>query len=347
MNKHIIHANLAKRSGAAILDFIMALLLWLTLITYVFAPIYNELYDTRTLQDDYTAIQLESQLYVTDPETEAVTYVATAAVPAAIYDYYAEFKDGKTYIDETDAFLFTNQWYNETILKIGSTDPDVTVLFEYDVDGLEVPDPSLPGVPKADVEEATLTSFYAAAYSAAQIDLSGYTPYAELAALISKYSLEILIFSGLIAISIFYLAVPLILKNGQTLAKKMLNLGVTTNKGYKLKWWQTVVRFVAFAAEIVLSVYTILGAILISYTLMIFTKNNRSAHDFIAQTAVVNLKTSLLFANEEEVAAYENKLAADEAALSSQRLVRPAFEDKPVEIVAKPLSNEPDTTDHS
>ncbi|MFA5235248.1 MAG: RDD family protein [Bacilli bacterium] len=316
---NIAPANLAKRSGAAILDFLLAVLVWLALITYAVSPIYNQVFGTRAIQDDYIAIQLATHLYVEDTETKVITYRSDEDIPDAVYAYYSEFKVGKTYADEATPFAFTNEWYNSNILNIGTSDATITVYFEYDLDEFEVPDPSLRGVPKTDATEEQLGTFYQAAYQSAQLDLNDYGPYAELAAQISSYSLQILAISGSVTVLIFYLLLPLIFKNGQTLAKKLFNLGVIGKQGYKLKAWQLLVRFLMFAAEIVLSVYTIMGAFLISYTLMIFTKGNRSAHDFVAQTRVVNLKESLIFANAEDAAAYEKKLAAEEAYQSAKR----------------------------
>ncbi|HAV19610.1 MAG TPA: hypothetical protein DCX17_01110, partial [Firmicutes bacterium] len=144
-NTNIVSANLAKRSGAAILDFLIAILLWLTLLTFVISPIYDSLYNTTAIQQDYVAIQLESNLYIEDPETTVITYVSTENIPAAVYNYYAEFREGKIYLEETDPFVFSNEWYNEHILNIGSTDDSITIYFEYDVDELDNPDPSKVG----------------------------------------------------------------------------------------------------------------------------------------------------------------------------------------------------------
>jgi uncharacterized RDD family membrane protein YckC len=310
-NTNIVSANLAKRSGAAILDFLIAILLWLTLLTFVISPIYDSLYNTTAIQQDYVAIQLESNLYIEDPETTVITYVSTENIPAAVYNYYAEFREGKIYLEETDPFVFSNEWYNEHILNIGSTDDSITIYFEYDVDELDNPDPSKVGVPLDTATTEELDAFYLAAYTAAQQDLARYAPYAELAAQISNYSLQILSISGLISIAVLYLLFPLLFKNGQTLSKKMFNLAVVSKQGYQIKVWQVFARFAFFAMEIVLSIYTIMGAFLISYTLMIFTKGNRSAHDYVAGTSVVNLKQSLIFANEQEAGAYESKLQAE------------------------------------
>ncbi len=343
---NIAPANLAKRSGAAILDFLLAVVVWLALITYAVSPIYNQAFGTRAIQDDYIAIQLASHLYAEDPDTEVITYRTDEDIPEAVYAYYSEFKVGKTYVDETTPFDFTNEWYNANVLNIGTTDESITVYFEYDLDEFDQPDPTLRGVPKDDATEAELGTFYQAAYQSAQLDLSDYGPYAELAAQISSYSLQILSISGSVAVLIFYLALPLIFKNGQTLSKKLFNLGVVSKNGYKLKTWQLLVRFVVFAAEIVLSIYTIMGAFLISYTLMIFTKGNRSAHDFIAQTTVINLKESLIFADAEEASAYEKKLADEEAYQTAKRQayqdMTPALKDEPEPL---PSDNHEDKAD--
>jgi uncharacterized RDD family membrane protein YckC len=317
---NIVPANLAKRSGAAILDFLMTLLLWVTPITFVVSPIYDQMYGTTAIQQDHVAIQLDSHLYIEDPDTTVVTYVALADIPDAIYDYYSDFRVGKTYLEETDPFVFSNEWYNESVLNIGSSDEAITIYFEYDVDGLGNPDPSKVGVPLDTATTEELDAFYKAAYQTAQLDLANYGPYAELAEQISFYSIQILAISGAVSVLIFYLFFPLIFKNGQTLSKKMFGIGVISKHGYKMKLWQLFARFGVFALEIVLSIYTIMGAFLISYTLMIFTKKNQSAHDFIAATRVVNLKQSLIFNNQIEAEEYEARLKLEEEQHMAKRL---------------------------
>ena len=315
----IVPANLAKRSGAAFLDFFLAILLWLTLISLVFSPIYNQVYDIPTLTQNYDDIRLASHLYVTDPETELVSIVAIEDAPSAIYAYYSEFKDGLTYEGETDPFAFTNEWYNTDILNIGSTEEGVTVYFQYDVDDLDQPDPSKVGIPLTSATEEELDAFYEAELQAAHYDLLDYPPFSALVSQINGYAIQIFIISASISLAIFYLMFPLILKNGQTLGKRIFSLGVVSAKGYRIKPWQTIVRFFVFVAEIAVSLYTFLGAILISYTLMIFSKKNRSVHDFIAGTSVINLKSSLVFDNEDDEAAYRRRVAEDEARIAEEK----------------------------
>jgi len=335
---NIMPANLAKRSGAAFLDFFMAVLLWLTLVSLVFTPIYSQAFDIPQLQSDYDDIRLATHLYVTDPETELVALVAVDDYPTSIYAYYSDFKDGLIYEGETTTFVFSNEWYNENVLNIGSVDPDVTVYFEYDLDELDQPDPSLVGVPKAATTDAELASFYQTAMQIAHDDLMTYEPFATLVSTINGYAMQIFLIAAAISLTLFYLVFPLLLKNGQTLSKRLFSLGVVTTKGYRIKPWQTIVRFAVFMAEIGLSLYTFFGAILISYTMMIFTKGNRSVHDFAAGTSVINLKGSLVFADEAEAQAYEARTQAELPPLPHD------YEPKPAIVAESPLPEIPAPT---
>lgn len=104
-----------------------------------------------------------------------------------------------------------------------------------------------------------------------------------------------------ISTSIYYLLVPLLAKNGQTLGKMIFKLGVTDLYGFRVKWWQLLIRYFAFFILELLSWYVIpvLG-LFISLTLMIFNKKGRALHDFVGFTRVVSLPHSVIFSTIDE-----------------------------------------------
>ena len=83
---------------------------------------------------------------------------------------------------------------------------------------------------------------------------------------------------------------------------------VVTDKGYTMKWWQLPLRSLVLAATLVTALYTIFGSLLLSYTLMVFTKGYRSANDFLSSTKIVDQKSSKIFVDEQTLLAYENQL---------------------------------------
>ena len=126
--------------------------------------------------------------------------------------------------------------------------------------------------------------------------------------LINGYFLEIIGYSALLSFLIFYVLIPLLFKQGITLGKKASGIIVVTDKGYTMKWWQLPIRSLVLATTLITAIYTIFGSLLLSYTLMVFTKGYRSANDFLALTKIVDQKTSKIFDNEQLLLAYENQL---------------------------------------
>ncbi len=310
MNQFAVNGNLLKRSGAAIIDFIVFTVLSLFLISSIVGPIYDNQYQTSQLSSAFTTYQKASYLYAEDEATGQVLFVANDAIPDAIYAYYSIFRNGKTFLEETIPFVFTNAWYNTTILDIDNN----STLFE-----LPNNDATLRAVERTNLSEtdqSLLANFYTRAFNDALADLATYGPYVELAQQINQYFLEILAIAASMSLLLFYLLIPLLAKEGRSLGKLLLGLSVVSKDGYHIAWWQQLVRFMGLTLTFVLGIYTILGSILISYTFMIFTKNYRSLHDFVALTRVVDRKQSLLFKKEAQFIDY--KASLDDSSSSSQ-----------------------------
>jgi uncharacterized RDD family membrane protein YckC len=269
------------------------IVLGLSLISFAIGPIYDSQYDTSSLSEEFLSLQMASYLYQESDETNQVLLVTSEDYPDVVYQYYSEFKNNKTMGEETTPFQFTVAWFNETILEVDET----TSLFER-VNGEDV----LVAVAKSTTTDVQLVDFHTKAYNDALLDLATYAPYRSLAQEINRYFIEILSIAFFISALILYFIVPLFTKQSQTLAKLAFGIMVVTKDGFSLQLWQKVVRFIGLFVTFVLAIYTVFGSILISYTFMIFTKNYRSLHDFIASTKVVDQKQSHVFPN---VSAYE------------------------------------------
>ena len=353
---NIVPASLGKRTGAAILDIFITALLWFGLLAYAVQPIFNAIYGVYAIQDEYQAIQLESKLYVENLEYQTVNVVDAEDYPTAIYEYYTVYKFA------TDV-TYTTPWYNEHILLIGTT----SSLFEY-AQTAGVDDPTLLGVAKevpnpetlnstelssAEAAIATsLTTFYSAAYTTAVSDLNAQPAYLALATQLSDYFTWELVISTAVALLIFYLLIPMLFKDGKTLGKQVFGLALVNKLGYKVSKLQIFVRFLAFAIiEVFGSVYTVMGTILISYTIMIFGKKNMSIHDYLASTRVIDAKHSVWFKNADEAAKYQAEVDAGGKSVIFPEPLVPSHETivdgvvSPTEVPAeKPTEkSEPDT----
>lgn len=113
--------------------------------------------------------------------------------------------------------------------------------------------------------------------------------------------------------TIFYLLIPIFTKNGQTLGKMIFKLYVCDAYGFKLKWWQLLVRYLAFLIFEIFSWFLIpvLG-MFVSLTMMTFSKKGRALHDFIAVTRVVSAKHSTIYDSIEELEYAQNVIQSRE-----------------------------------
>ena len=116
----------------------------------------------------------------------------------------------------------------------------------------------------------------------------------------------------LFTLPIFFLIIPLCLKNGETLGKLFFKLGLANKLGYRHSKLQLIPRFLLSIAIVVVLYFTVgvnlisLGIItfiaLVSYGLTIFTKGHKAIHDYLAGTIVVDKVHSEIYKNAEEAA---------------------------------------------
>jgi uncharacterized RDD family membrane protein YckC len=321
LNPFAMNANLMKRTGAAVLDLFLWFVGILLLLRYVFAPLYDIEYGTSQLYAQQLSYQEASYLYSNYEDTEILVTIDLEDVPDALFNYYSIFKDGKVFETGELAFEFTTAWYNINVLKVDESD----AIFEL-VNG----DNNVVAILKDDVDDLDRDEFYSRAYFNALNDLFTYPPFKSLVALIERYQEETTGLSALISFTLFYLVAPFAFKQGQTLGKKVNGLAVVNEKGYFIKWWQLPIRsiflgftFVAgnfFGIGFFTSVLTIIIVLLVSFTLLVFTKGNRSANDFVAKTKIIDLKISKIFYNEQGLLAYENQLETSQVKDTSRFL---------------------------
>ena len=108
-----------------------------------------------------------------------------------------------------------------------------------------------------------------------------------------------------LSFSIFFIMIPLIFKNGETLGKKTLHICFINNDGYSVKKRQIVFRqvllflYVAFSAFIIgigLTSFATLGVgVLIYFIAAFIPKSHRSIVDFAAYTLEIDARTSVWF----------------------------------------------------
>lgn len=119
-----------------------------------------------------------------------------------------------------------------------------------------------------------------------------------------------------ISILLAHFVLPLILKNGQTLGKKTFGLAVIRTNGVKISSAQLFIRSIIglFGMETVALIFlisivpvgTIAAVLLLALQIgvMIKTPHNASIHDLLADTAVVEFISQLIFESDEDRVAY-------------------------------------------
>ena len=138
-------------------------------------------------------------------------------------------------------------------------------------------------------------------------------------------------FSILIAVVLLEFVVPLLLKNGQTLGKKIFGAALMRTDGVKVSPVQMFIRTILgkFTIEIMIPVYVlvmiylnaigivalaVLGAILVGQLLSLtMSKTNGLLHDVLAGTVSVDMASQRIFETPEERLEYIKRLHAEEA----------------------------------
>ena len=150
--------------------------------------------------------------------------------------------------------------------------------------------------------------------------------------LVINMSLLMITFGLLIAIMIVEFVVPLILKNGQTIGKKMFGICLMMDNGVKIRTLPLFIRTLLgkFTVETMIPVYflvllyfghvniiyiVILGALLIAEILLIIINHkNALLHDLMYYTVVVDKESQMIFDTEEELIKYKQEVAQKNAA---------------------------------
>jgi uncharacterized RDD family membrane protein YckC len=150
-------------------------------------------------------------------------------------------------------------------------------------------------------------------------------------------TLLITTFGILLAVVATELIVPLLLKNGQTIGKKIFGIGIVRNDGVQMNNMQLFVRTILgkFTIEIMIPVYIIImiffntigivgilvlaGILLTEVILLAATRTNSLIHDALAGTVTVDISSQMVFRTTEDLIAYKKKIHAEQAARSNYK----------------------------
>ncbi len=257
-----------------------------------------------------------------------------------IYSYAAPNYNDEIILDDGTKILpkdyYSISWYNKNILEINDDNLDeektsTLFIYEKDEDGNFLKDKL--GVPKtkyyntstqkvADVTKTELAKFYTNKYIEAYKHFKAQSFY-------QKYEIPRNFFNGLsatlainVAGMISYILFPCIFKGGATLGKKFFKLGLANYEGYAVKKYQIPLRFIPFfitslavmflSTSYVIMVLIPIAVLLTSFGLMMASPKKSAIHDYIARTLVIDMKSSLIFADVLEEEKYINNETEEE-----------------------------------
>lgn len=296
------HTNLApqgRRTGAFFIDLAIFCAILIFNLFLVTNPIMS--FKLNPMLDEFKNAQLESGLRILNENGEVDQIKTDASSDEYINTlsyYYLEYRNEETYNVE---------WFNKTILEINTE----SSLFTYKVNDDNEPVLTEVGVAKEENKDTNvyLQKRYLDAYS----NFCEQDNIADLQNNITFiYSVELSI-SGVIATVITYIIIPLLIKNGQTVGKKVFKLSLANKDGYALHNSQLLMRampllvvllsmLVPVWKDLILVLIVYLIIFLVSFALSMASPKKMSLHDYTGGTIVVDHNTSLIFnsASEEE-----------------------------------------------
>lgn len=209
---------------------------------------------------------------------------------------------------------YTVEWYNINILEIGE---DYS-MFEYVTDSYGNILTNEIGVLKENSNIDDSIIFAKQAIYDANSNLF-YSPfYSQINEALKGAQLFIYLTPFFPIMAIFYILVPMLYKNGETLGKKVLSLCLVNKKGYQVSKAQIFLRQFTFVLEISLFLFIIgvgmtsfatLGVgLFILLMIALVSKNTRTIHDFAAATIVIDAKKSLWHKNANKEQQFSDKL---------------------------------------
>ena len=176
-------------------------------------------------------------------------------------------------------------------------------------------------------------------------DMAGQSYYQESNKQIKAVQLFIILPPFVLSFAIFFIVIPLIFKNGETLGKKTVHIVLINKDGYSVQKRQIVLRqillllyvaFFSFVVGIGFTSFATLGLGVLIYFIAAFAvKSHRSIVDFAAYTLEVDSKTSVWFKD-----ALEEKAKDMEIEENLQNYKKVEVENKNIIQVGSTIVNE-------
>lgn len=259
-----------NRIGAAIIDLLCAFLFLTLLSSFVINPILNSNEYYLSNYQEYETRYLASKLVEKNDK---------GSLQVIIYNYEDEKK--QEYDDILKGFYLSySDENNDYVKSYVDTKKNYKEAFTLDEEN---------NVYLFTENEEAIKKFFQYSYQEAlnffiKNDVSFAKVYVKLTTLMT-----ICDYSGIaISLIVFYLIIPLIMKDRQTLGKKLCKLVIHNKNGEVVSRGIYTIRFLLFALTIYGSLIFNGLPLLASVLCMSLTKNGASLHDLVVQTKVVD-----------------------------------------------------------
>jgi uncharacterized RDD family membrane protein YckC len=283
-------ASLLKRCTAAFIDVSIVIFFMLSLFSLAIVPIINGPIGGDDIVIPFRQIQFDSYLFIPD-EARGIKPVSEQQYPEAIYRYYVESEVAFTSYDKEE--------YYDEILKRNSEDN----LFNFE-GFIDEGEPW--NVPFIDDNAQQVANLYELAYQTAINDLQSNPDYILLEKQLSRFLTIGFIIAFFTATIIYYVAIPLLTKHGQTFGKMLLGICLVNKLGYRVTKIQILYR--GMCVIIFNLAGALIGLAFISFLMMGYSKKRISLPDFIAATQVIEKGRSLWFKNANEEDEYQEEM---------------------------------------
>lgn len=270
-------ASLNNRLAAACLDIFILMMGFILLNNFFVSPIFNLTSDYNQVYDTYVQELVDSRMYKEDENNNVIFVLDNFTL------------DELTTYDEIITYNYNLEEYSTNgpsaleEFKNSKTDM-MKEYFTYD----QETDTYIPN----EENESEILTFYSNAFN----DLSSFllVNNETLANAYSKLNFynQIERFISILIVSVvLYIVIPLILKNGQTIGKKVLKVYVVEcdKEGLGLSTSKLLLREGTFVVvEVILSMFTYYIPLILSLIVLVATKNRVSLHDVVSRTMVID-----------------------------------------------------------
>ena len=346
--RSIKEANIAKRILVLLMDVILFGFVVFCLISWVMIPISNSCFGYDQKKGLGVTYQLNTRLYICEEtdtdgnkkilEINDVLKTGDSTLSSTIiYDYKSE--DPEFYKERLHYYYTCYKTGNNVMYPEGANPEDYKSP-DYQV---EIDDGNGNKILPANfyTEDwfnnnfgslSDVKSLKDACYSACK-DFYYSDYYQDLNHSISLIQIFIFFPPYVLSFFVFFILIPILFKNGETLGKKFGHLGFVTNAGYSIKKRQIVFRqiglllYVSFCAfivgfDLVTSLATLGIGVFIYFLATFISKTKRSPLDYLCYTYLIDTKNSVWFDSpeaeekaeqdmDEKMAKYQSKVEPD------------------------------------